>query len=85
MVPEDDNRNVYLAQDDLGGRLGRACRETEEKDTERAILIRGTCWRGSKTFTRTPTAGALTSARRFWRMRCLLLSFVRSLFHLVCS
>jgi hypothetical protein len=40
IVPSDIDRDVYLVLDDLVGRLGRAWRETEEKDTERAILIR---------------------------------------------
>jgi hypothetical protein len=33
-------RDVYLVLDDFGGRLGRAWRETDEEDTDRATLIR---------------------------------------------
>jgi len=34
-----DDRDVYLVLDDFGGRLGRAWRETDEDQTDRA-----TCW-----------------------------------------
>jgi hypothetical protein len=40
IVPEDDNRDVFLVLDDFGGRLGRAWRETNE-ETDRAAIIRG--------------------------------------------
>jgi len=40
IVPETPERDIYLVLDDFGGRIGRAWREVEEKDTERAILIR---------------------------------------------
>ena len=40
IVPEDDNRDVYLVLDDFGGRIGRAWRETNE-ETDRAAVIRG--------------------------------------------
>jgi len=40
IVPEDDNRDVYLVLDDFGGRLGRAWRETNE-ETDRPAIIRG--------------------------------------------
>ena len=39
ILPEDDNRDVYLVLDDFGG-LGRAWCETAETDTGRSILIR---------------------------------------------
>jgi hypothetical protein len=39
IVPEDDNREVYLVLDDFGGRIGRAWRETNE-ETDRAAIIR---------------------------------------------
>jgi len=39
IVPEDDNRDVYLVLDDFGD-LGRAWYETAETDTGRSILIR---------------------------------------------
>jgi len=39
LVPEDDNREVYLVLDDFGGRIGRAWRETNE-ETDRAAIIR---------------------------------------------
>jgi hypothetical protein len=39
IVPEDDNRDVYLVLDDFGD-LGRAWCETAETDTERSVLIR---------------------------------------------
>jgi hypothetical protein len=39
IVPEDDNRDVYLVLDDFGGRVGRAWRETNE-ETDRAAIIR---------------------------------------------
>jgi hypothetical protein len=39
IVPEDDNRDVYLVLDDFGGRLGRAWRETNEV-TDRATVVR---------------------------------------------
>jgi hypothetical protein len=39
IVPEDDNRDVYLVLDDFGD-LGRAWCETAETDTGRSILIR---------------------------------------------
>ena|SRR5690348_2761009 len=38
IVPEDDNRDVYLVLGDFGGRLGRAWRETNE-ETDRAAII----------------------------------------------
>jgi hypothetical protein len=40
IVPETPERDTYLVLDDFGGRLGRAWRETEEKDTDRGIVIR---------------------------------------------
>jgi hypothetical protein len=39
IVPEDDNRDVYLVLDDFGD-LGRAWCETAETDTDRSVLIR---------------------------------------------
>jgi hypothetical protein len=38
IVPENDNRDVYLVLDDFGGRLGRVWRETNE-ETSRAAII----------------------------------------------
>jgi hypothetical protein len=40
IVPEDDNRDIYLVLDDFGGRLGRAWRETDEAEADRATLVR---------------------------------------------
>lgn len=34
-----DDREVYLVLDDFGGWLGRAWRETDEDDTDRATII----------------------------------------------
>jgi hypothetical protein len=39
IVPEQNDRDVYLVLDDFGSRLGRAWRETSEDDTGRATLI----------------------------------------------
>jgi hypothetical protein len=39
IVPEDDNRDVYLVLDDFGD-LGRAWCETAETDADRSVLIR---------------------------------------------
>jgi hypothetical protein len=39
IVPEQNDRDVYLVLDDFGSRLGRAWRETSEEDTGRATLI----------------------------------------------
>jgi hypothetical protein len=39
IVPDQDDRDVYLVLDDLGGRLGRAWRETDEESTDRRVLI----------------------------------------------
>jgi hypothetical protein len=36
IVPETDDRDVYLVLDDFGGRLGRAWRETDEESTDRS-------------------------------------------------
>jgi hypothetical protein len=40
IVPSSDDHDIYLVLDDLGGRLGRIWREANEKDTDRATLIR---------------------------------------------
>ena len=37
---QPDDVDVYLLLDDFGGRLGRAWRETNEGETDRATLIR---------------------------------------------
>jgi hypothetical protein len=34
-----DDRDVYLVLDDFGGRLGRAWRETDEDQTDRATVF----------------------------------------------
>jgi hypothetical protein len=34
-----DDVDIYLVLDDFGGRLGRACRETEEERTDRETVI----------------------------------------------
>src|SRR5690348_18453885 len=39
IVPDQDDRDVYLVLDDFGGRLGRAWRETDEESTDRRVLI----------------------------------------------
>jgi hypothetical protein len=39
IVPETDDRDVYLVLDDFGGRLGRAWRETDEGTTGRQTVI----------------------------------------------
>ena len=39
IAPENGD-TVYLVLDDLGGRLGRTWRETDEDDTDRETLIR---------------------------------------------
>jgi hypothetical protein len=39
IVPDQDDRDVYLVLDDFGGRLGRAWRETDEEGTDRRVLI----------------------------------------------
>ena len=39
IVPEVFDREVYLVLDDLGGRIGRSWRETDESGTDRATLI----------------------------------------------
>lgn len=40
IVPADTDRDIYLVLDDFGGRLGRAWRETNDAETDRATLIR---------------------------------------------
>ena len=39
IVPEPDDRDVYLELDDFGGRLGPAWSETGEERTDREIII----------------------------------------------
>src|SRR5437660_6170390 len=39
IVPQVADQDIYLVLDDFDGRLGRAWRETAEKDTDRATLI----------------------------------------------
>jgi hypothetical protein len=39
IVPESDDRDVYLVLDDFGGRFGRAWRETDEESTDRQRVI----------------------------------------------
>jgi hypothetical protein len=41
IVPETlDHQDIYFVLDDFGGKLGRAWRETNEGETDRATLIR---------------------------------------------
>jgi hypothetical protein len=39
IVPDPDNRDIYLVLDDFGGRLGRAWPETDDERTDREIVI----------------------------------------------
>jgi hypothetical protein len=39
IVPDPDDRDIYLVLDEFGGRLGRAWRETDEDRTDRQIVI----------------------------------------------
>jgi hypothetical protein len=39
IVPNPDDREVYLVLDDFGGSLGRAWRETDDELTDRKTLI----------------------------------------------
>jgi hypothetical protein len=39
IVPDPDDRDIYLVLDDFGGRLGRVWRETDEYRTDREIVI----------------------------------------------
>jgi hypothetical protein len=39
IVPDPDDRDIYLVLDDFGGRLGRAWRETDGERTDREIVI----------------------------------------------
>jgi hypothetical protein len=39
IVPETDDRDIYLVLDDFGGRLGRAWPEADEESTDREIVI----------------------------------------------
>ena len=39
IVPEPDDRDVYLVLDDFGGKLGRAWPETDEERTDRETVI----------------------------------------------
>lgn len=39
IVPDRDDRDIYLVLDDFGGRLGRAWPETDERHTDRETLI----------------------------------------------
>jgi hypothetical protein len=38
IVPENPDQDIYLVLDDFGSLLGRAWRETDEADTDRATL-----------------------------------------------
>jgi hypothetical protein len=40
IVPEIDDREIYMVLDDFGGRLGRAWREIDEEGTDRETVIR---------------------------------------------
>ena len=40
IVPQQQDRDVYLVLDDFGPRAGRAWRETDEEDTDREALLR---------------------------------------------
>jgi len=39
IVPDQDDRDIYLVLDDFGGRLGRVWPETDEERTDREIVI----------------------------------------------
>src|ERR1700733_1781916 len=39
IVPNPDDREVYLVLDDFGGSLGRSWRETDDEQTDRKTLI----------------------------------------------
>jgi hypothetical protein len=39
IVPDPDDRDIYLVLDEFGGRMGRAWRETDEGRTDREIVI----------------------------------------------
>jgi hypothetical protein len=39
IVPDPDDRDIYLVLDEFGGRIGRAWRETDEGRTDREIVI----------------------------------------------
>jgi hypothetical protein len=39
IVPDPDDRDIYLVLDEFGGRLGRAWRETDEGRADREIVI----------------------------------------------
>ncbi len=39
IVPGQEDRDIYLVLDDLGGRLGHAWREADEDRTDREIVI----------------------------------------------
>jgi hypothetical protein len=39
IVPNQEDRDIYLVLDDFGGRLGRAWPETDEHRTDREIVI----------------------------------------------
>jgi hypothetical protein len=39
IVPDPDDRDIYLVLDEFGGRLGRAWPETAEERTDREIVI----------------------------------------------
>jgi hypothetical protein len=39
IVPDQDDRDIYLVLDDFGGRLGRAWPEADEERTDREIII----------------------------------------------
>jgi hypothetical protein len=41
IVPDQDDRDIYLVLDDFGGRLGRAWPETDEERTDREIRHHG--------------------------------------------
>ena len=39
IVPDPDDRDIYLVLDEFGGRLGRAWPETDEERTDREVVI----------------------------------------------
>jgi hypothetical protein len=39
LVPNHDDREIYLVLDDFGERMGRSWRETDEENTDRATVI----------------------------------------------
>ena len=75
IVPEIPERDVYLVSESAvrGARRRKKMTTTPSES--------GTRWSLHVHRPQAPPA----NTRRFWRMRCLLLCYVLSLFHLACS